>query len=162
VADRPLATPLGAGAPKVDPRGLVPRNWFGSDPDTIATDAGVPAAERAAATRNRLQRDLQGQASGGGLATGGARGEALATDSGDSRPAPRAGSAFTAAGPSLGAPAATPKSASAALRRSIAADVARSMGTQAVLAPAAVVADSTKEAVVEVEPIGARDSGSQG
>ncbi|MGL4514431.1 MAG: CARDB domain-containing protein [Lacipirellulaceae bacterium] len=161
------ARPVSA-VPKVDPRALVPRNWFGVEPDSIASDADArtPAPkDQASGVRGRLQRDLQGQAAGPAL--GSSRTEAFATDQDFSqRATPRAGSALSAVSSAPGGQATAGGSAgpSAALRRSIAADVARSMGEQPTpptLTPAATAPPEAATDVVEVEPIKVAPTGSQ-
>lgn len=117
--------------PRISPRDLLPRSWFGAGetaaPSPVADDV-APGAD--GTTRARLMRDLRRSDAV----------EIIATD--DRRPQPRAGSVLSADAPVTGAEGASFSAKNSRLARSIAAEAAEA------------ISDSNNAPPVRVAPAG--------
>ncbi|TWT99716.1 Large cysteine-rich periplasmic protein OmcB precursor [Botrimarina colliarenosi] len=117
-----MATDQRSSLPRINPRELLPRNWFGSAgsepaiPKPAPANSQAPKVAASGSAQSRLLRDIQRT-----------EGLPVASDYEGRRPPARAGSALSTDAPASGAEAATAASTNARLARSIAAEAASAL-----------------------------------
>lgn len=145
-----MATDQKLSLPRINPRELLPRNWFGASSDEPAVPKPAPAKQAMAPANNsasgtaqsRLLRDVRRNDAA-----------ALATDE-VRRPQARAGSVLSPTAPATGAETATQASQNARLARSIAAEAANALSSASNHTPRKHDADDIAPLVAGTDQIG--------